>query len=285
MSEQSQTQRIALVTGAGGRGGIGRAIAHELARRGIHLALTDVERTSDTLPPDEIESNWRGIQSVAEEVREYGVEAATFICDLTKAAEIQTTVTAAMGWKGQIDVLVNNARALMGRDAVPVTALELDVWQHFLAINTTAPFLMIREVARHMQARGQGGRIVTIGSDMSKRALRNTAAYAASKFGVLGLTQAAAMDLADDGITVNAVCPGPVRTNRFNYAERDKAIASGDSLESVREKGWDHKGAEIPLGRPASVEEIARMVGFLTSEDAGYITGQGYNVNGGMFFH
>ena len=105
-----------------------------------------------------------------------------FIVTLTKPAEIQTTVTAAVGWKGQIDVLVNNARALMGRDAVPVTALELDVWQNFLAINTTAPFLMIREVARHMQARGQGGRIVTIGSDMSKRALRNTAAYAASKF-------------------------------------------------------------------------------------------------------
>ena len=93
------------------------------------------------------------------------------------------------------------------------------------------------------------------------------------------------MDLADDGITVNAVCPGPVRTNRFNYAERDKALASGDALEFVREKGWDDKGAAIPLGRPASVEDVAKMVGFLTSEDADYITGQGYNVNGGMFFH
>ena len=276
---------VALVSGAGGRGGIGRAIALVLARRGVHVALTDVERDPATLPPDERQADWQGIESVAAEVRACGVEAFTRHCDLRDPQQIEDLVAAVVGWHGQLDILVNNARALMGKDAVPVTQLSLDVWEQFFAINTTAPFLMIKAAASHMMQRGRGGRIVSIGSDMSKRALPNTAAYAASKFGVIGLTQAAAMDLAVHGITVNAVCPGPVRTNRFNYAEQDKAQSTGQPLDTVRESGWDAKGAAIPLGRAASVEDVAHLVGFLTSEEGGYITGQGYNVNGGMFFH
>lgn len=276
---------VALVTGAGGRGGIGRAIALVLARNGIHVALTDVERDASTLPPDEIQANWQGIESVAAEVRACGVEAFTQHCDLRDPQQIDALIAAVTGWQGHLDVLVNNARALMGKDVVPVTELSLDVWAQFLAINTTAPFLMIKAAAAHMVERDQGGRIVTIGSDMSKRALPNTAAYATSKFGVIGLTQAAAMDLAKHGITVNAVCPGPVRTNRFNYAEQDKARNLGQPLDAVRESGWDTKGAAIPLGRAPSVDDVAHLVGFLTSEEGGYITGQSYNVNGGMFFH
>ena len=81
------------------------------------------------------------------------------------------------------------------------------------------------------------------------------------------------------------MCPGPVRTNRFNYAEKARADAAGVALDVVREQGWDAKGATIPMGRAAKPEEIADLVAFLASERAGYITGQAYNVNGGMFFH
>ena len=285
MTDSSQSARVALVTGAGGRGGIGRAIALKLAARGVDVALTDVKRDPATLPPDEVGSDWHGIESVASEVRALGAKAFTQYCDLGNAAEIGTLVDAVVGWQGQLDILVNNARALMGKEAVPVTELSLDVWEHFLAINTTAPFLMIKASGRHMVARGAGGRIVTIGSDMSKRALPNTAAYAASKFGVVGLTQAAAMDLAPHGITVNAVCPGPVRTNRFNYAEQARADDLGQPLDVVREAGWDTKASAIPLGRAASVDDVAHLVSFLTSDEGSYITGQAYNVNGGMFFH
>lgn len=285
MSQEQAKPRVALITGAGGRGGIGRAIALKLAASGIHVALTDIKRDASTLPPDELESGWQGIDSVAEEVRALGVEAFTRHCDLRAPDEIEALVAAVVGWHGHLDILVNNARALMGKDAVPVTDLALDVWEHFLAINTTAPFLMMKFAAQHMVERAAGGRIVTIGSDMSKRALANTAAYAASKFGVVGLTQAAAMDLAPHDITVNAVCPGPVRTNRFNYAEADKAQDLGQPLDVVRESGWDAKAQSIPLGRAASVDDVAHLVGFLTSAEGGYITGQAYNVNGGMFFH
>jgi len=169
---------------------------------------------------------------VAAEVRAFGIEAFTQHCDLHDPQQIDALIAAVTGWQGHLDVLVNNAHALMGKDAVPVTELSLYVWAQFLAINTTAPFLLIKAAAAHMV---EGGRIVTIGSDMSKRALPNTAAYTTSKFGVIGLTQAAAMDLAKHGITVNAVCRGPVRTNRFNYAEQDKARNLGQPLDAVGE--------------------------------------------------
>ncbi len=277
--------RVALITGAGGRGGIGRAIARALAADGIALALTDIRRDPDTLPPDEVACGWRGVDSVAEEARSLGVDARPFHCDLRDPDAIETLVASVVDAFGHVDVLVNNARALMGRDSRPVTDLSLEVWEGFLAINATAPFLLMRAVARRMVARGRGGRIVSIGSDMSKRALAKTAAYAASKFALIGLTQAAAMDLAPHGITVNAVCPGPVRTNRFNFAEKERADAEGVSLDVVREQGWDDKARAIPLGRPAAPEEVAALVAFLVSDRAGYVTGQAYNINGGMFFH
>ncbi len=284
-TDRSSARKVALITGAGGRGGIGRAIARALARDGVSLALTDVQRDPTTLPPDELATGWRGIHSVVEEVRELGVDAHALHCDLTDTAAIDALVDEAVATLGSVDILVNNARALMGRDAKPVTELPLGVWEQFLAVNATAPFLLIGAAGRQMIAQGRGGRIVSIGSDMSKRAMVNTAAYAASKFALVGLSQAAALDLAPHGVTVNVVCPGPVRTNRFNFAERARAEAAGLPLEVVREQGWDEKGAAIPMQRAAEPEEVAEMVAFLASDRAGYITGQAYNVNGGMLFH
>ncbi len=285
MTAGASRGRVALITGAGGRGGIGRAIARALARDGVSLALTDLRRDPATLPPDEVASDWRGIDSVAEEARESGVEAGAFYCDLRDADAIEALVAAVASRFGSVDVLVNNARALMGQDALPVTELPLAVWEGFLAINATAPFLLMQAVGRRMINQGTGGRIVSIGSDMSKRALPSTAAYAASKFALIGLTQACALDLAAHGVTVNAVCPGPVRTNRFNYAEQARADAQGVPLEQVREQGWDDKAQMIPMGRPAKPEEVAELVAFLASDRAAHITGQAYNINGGMFFH
>ena len=118
---------------------------------------------------------------------------------------------------GHIDILVNNARAIIGRDEFPITELREDVWQHFLAINTTAVFLCTKFVGQEMLRQGRGGRIINIASNAAKQASATGAASSASKFAVLGLTQAAALDLAPYGITVNAVCPGPVNTDRLSY--------------------------------------------------------------------
>jgi 3-oxoacyl-[acyl-carrier protein] reductase/meso-butanediol dehydrogenase/(S,S)-butanediol dehydrogenase/diacetyl reductase len=264
--------------------GIGRATALKLASQGADLVLSDVKRAPEHLPPQEVSAAWRSIDSVAEEVEALGRRCHRIWCDLTVSAQIQAMAAEAAERFGHIDILVNNARAIIGRDRVPVTELAEDVWQQFLAINTTAVFLVTKFVAPYMIER-RAGRIINIASDASKRARANMAAYSTSKFAVLGLTQASAMDLAPYGITVNAVCPGTVNTDRLNYWEQAQARAQGMEPEEFRKQIVANAAKATPLGRVAESEDVANLVAFLASDDASFITGQAYNVNGGTLFH
>jgi len=115
--------------------------------------------------------------------------------------------------------------------------------------------------------------------------MRNTAAYSASKFAVIGMTQAAALDLAPHGITVNAVCPGMLDTDRMNYREKDLARAAGVSLQEFRAEVVRNAAEAIPIGRIGQSEDVANMVAFLAGREASFITGQAFNVNGGTLFH
>src|ERR671922_2359896 len=277
--------KVALITGAGGMKGIGRATALKLAAQGADIAVTDVHRPPEDLPPGEVRKQWRGIESVAEEVEALGRRCLRLWCDLSDSEQIQAMVRQVAEHFGHIDILVNNARAIIGRDKVPITELREDVWQHFLAINTTAVFLCTKFVGQVMIRQGQGGRIINIASDAAKRASAMGAAYSASKFAVLGLTQASALDLAPYGITVNAVCPGPINTDRLSYWERAKAEEEGIPLEELRARIVKEAGQAAPLGRIAEAEDVAHLVSFLASEEAAFITGQAYNVNGGILFH
>lgn len=277
--------KVALITGAGGMKGIGRATALKLAAQGADIALTDLQRPPEALPPGEIRQQWRGIASVAEEVEALGRRCLQVWCDLSDSAQIQAMVQQVATHFGRLDILVNNARAIIGRDKVPVTELREDVWHHFLAINTTAVFLCTKFVGQVLVQQGQGGRIVNIASDAAKRGSAMGAAYSASKFAVLGLTQASALDLAPHRITVNAVCPGPVNTDRLSYWEQAQAEAKGLSLEAFRAQIVAEAGQRTPLGRIAESEDVAAVVAFLISEEAGFVTGQAYNVNGGALFH
>ncbi len=277
--------KVALITGAGGMRGVGRATALKLARQGVDLALTDVQRETPDLPPGEVRTGWRGLDSVAEEVGELGSRCFTVFCDLGNGDQLEEMVDQVVAHYGHIDVLVNNARAIIGRDRVPVTDLDKEVWDHFLAINTTAVFLATKLVGQQMVKQGTGGRIINIASNAGKQASAMGAAYSASKFAVLGLTQASALDLAQYGITVNAVCPGPINTDRMSYWERDQASEQGMSQEEFRRQIVDSSAQRSPLGRIAEAEDIANMVAFLASDDASFVTGQAYNVNGGILFH
>jgi NAD(P)-dependent dehydrogenase (short-subunit alcohol dehydrogenase family) len=277
--------KVALITGAGGMRGVGRATALKLAQQGADLALTDVRRQAEDLPPGEVRVGWRGLDSVAEEVQALGGRCLTSPCDLGDPAQIRELVQQVLKQLGRIDILVNNARAIIGKDKVPITELAEEVWQHFMAINTTAVFLLTKLVGREMVRQNQGGRIINIASNAAKQASAMGAAYSASKFAVLGLTQASALDLASSGITVNAVCPGPVNTDRLSYWERAQAEEQGLSLEELRARIVKATGRATPLGRIAEPEDVANMVAFLASEEACFITGQAYNVNGGLLFH
>ncbi len=277
--------KVALITGAGGMRGVGRATALKLAGLGADVALTDVQRETEDLPPAEVRLGWRSIDSVGEEVAALGRRSLQVYCDLSREEQIEAMVEQVVDHFGHIDILVNNARAIIGRDKVPVTELAKEVWDHFLTINTTAVFLCTQMVGREMIRVGNGGRIVNIASNASKQASATGAAYSASKFAVLGLTQASALDLAPYHITVNAVCPGPINTDRMSYWERDRAEELGISHEEFRGRIVEGAGRSSPLGRIAEAEDIANMVAFLASDDANFITGQAYNVNGGVLFH
>lgn len=277
--------KVALVTGAGGMRGVGRATALKLAALGADLALSDVQRAAEDRPPAEVRQEWGGIDAVAEEVQTAGRRAFPVYCDLGDAAQIGLLVEQVMAHYGRIDILVNNARAIIGRDKLPVTELEREVWQHFLDINTTAPFLLTKEVGRRMIDAGQGGRIINIASNASKQASAMGAAYSASKFALLGLTQASALDLAPYGVTVNAVCPGPINTDRMSYWERDQAARRGVTQEEFRAEIVQSSAQSTPLGRIAEAQDVANVVAFLAGDEASFITGQAYNVNGGLLFH
>ena len=277
--------KVALVTGAGGMRGVGRATVMKLAGLGADIALTDVHRETEDLPPAEVRNSWRGIDAVSEEVQAAGQQAFPAYCDLGDSGQIERMVEQVMDHYGRIDILVNNARAIIGRDKVSVTELEQEVWEHFLRINTTAPYLLTKEVGRRMIEVGNGGRIINIASNASKQASATGAAYSASKFAVLGLTQASALDLAPYGITVNAVCPGPINTDRMSYWERDQAAERGITQEEFRSQIVQAGAQSSPLGRIAEPQDVANVVAFLASDEASFVTGQAYNVNGGLLFH
>ncbi|MDH3704070.1 MAG: SDR family oxidoreductase [Alphaproteobacteria bacterium] len=276
--------KIALVTGAGGRKGVGRATALKLASLGADVAITDIHRPDDDLPPQERGDQWNGLESVAAEVRALGRECLTVQCDLSVSAEIRDLIDQVIARYGRIDILVNNARAIIGRDRVPVWELDEDVWHHFLDINLTAVFLGTKFTAPHMIEQG-GGRIINIASNASKRGSATGSAYSSSKFAVLGLTQCAALDLAPHKVTVNSVCPGGINTDRMNYAEQAAAEARGIPLEAHRAQVVERMNQATPLGRVAEAEDVAHLVAFLASDEAELITGQAYNINGGTIFH
>ena len=277
--------KVALITGAGGMRGVGRATALKLASQGAQVAITDIRRPVDDLPPGEVRAEWQSIDSVADEIRAQGGQALPVYADLSNSNDIEGLVAETVNHYGRLDILVNNARAIIGRDKVPVTELEEDVWQHFLAINTTAVFLCTKYAGREMVRLGNGGRVVNIASNAGKQASADGAAYSASKFAVIGLTQASAMDLAPHGITVNAVCPGPINTDRMSYWERDQAAQRGQTLEEFRAQVVAASADRTPLGRIAEPEDVANLVAFLAGPDSSLITGQSYNVNGGILFH
>ncbi|MDR3475089.1 MAG: SDR family NAD(P)-dependent oxidoreductase [Devosia sp.] len=277
--------KVALITGAGGMKGVGRAIAVKFAKLGVDLALSDVKLKAEDLHPNQVRTGWRGLESVAEEVRALGVRCLPLHCDLGDSEQARSLVAQTVAHFGHIDILVNNARAIMGEDKVPITELSESVWQHFLTINLTAPMILTQAAAREMIRQGKGGRIINIGSDTSKRATAMGAAYGATKQGLVALTQAAAQDLARYGITVNCPCPGGINTDRLSYWERAQAEARGMSYEDFRATIVKEGADATPLGRIAEPEDVANLVAFLASDEAGFITGQAYNVNGGLLFN
>lgn len=270
--------KVALVTGAGGEKGLGREIALRLAREGVHLAITDV---SSPLISSSMAGGWRGLESVCDEIQAIGSQSLALACDIGQSSEVDQMVAAVIARFGKIDILVNNAGMYRYMDLVDMSD---EVWASHLLVNLTGAFYCLRSVARQMMKRNEGGRIINISSLNGKTPTGTSqAAYCTSKFGLIGLTQSAAMELARHNILINALCPGLIETDLHCEDFKIHAGQKNMSCAEVSRLKHDTVKAKIPLGRLGTAEDIAKMVAFLCSDEADFITGQAINVNGGIF--
>ena len=239
--------QVALVTG-GGRG-IGRATALRLAREGAGIAIIDVDGET--------------AEATSREINALGRRAAFRIADVSDHASIGATVQELVQELGRLDVLVNNAGVETRSPFLEITPAE---WERQIAVNLTGTFNCSQAAAREMATR-EYGRIVNITSVAGLIGPIDLAAYGAAKAGIVGLTRAAALDLADLGITVNAIAPGPIET---------ELMLGAWSAEALRER--PQHGA---IARFGTVEEVAHTALFLASPDSGFITGVTISVDGG----
>jgi meso-butanediol dehydrogenase / (S,S)-butanediol dehydrogenase / diacetyl reductase len=244
----------------GGATGIGRAIALRLAEEGCDLGIVDI--------------NLSEAERTARMVERAGRRAVTIAADVGDFDQASAAVAAFLQVFGKIDVLANNAGIItVGR----VEDTPVEQWRRVFRVNVDGVFNFCKAVVPHMRER-QSGRIVNTASWFGKIGKPYYAAYCASKFAIVGLTQSLAMELAAERINVNAVCPGTiVETPLREVADRqskEQGIATSKERES-----------QIPIGRLGLPADVARAVAFLISEEAAYMTGQSINITGGLWMH
>jgi 3-oxoacyl-[acyl-carrier protein] reductase len=241
--------KVALITGSAR--GIGKAIALELANHGAKIVINDI------LPKDEIDKT-------LEEIRKSGDQTIGIRADITIFKEVESMVKEIINKFGKIDILVNNAGII--RDSLLIRMKEED-WDAVININLKGTFNCSKTVAKYMMRQKSGGKIVNISSVIGLVGNIGQANYAASKAGIIGLTKSIAKELALRNINVNAIAPGFIET---------------DMTKRLSEKVRKDLQQQIPLKRLGTVKDIAKVVYFLVSDNANYITGQVINVDGGM---
>jgi sorbitol-6-phosphate 2-dehydrogenase len=259
--DKTLQDRIALVTG--GAQGLGEAICHRLACEGAHIVVADL--------------NLAGAEAAAAEVREQtGRRAIAVRADVTDEAQVEAMIQRAVEEFGRLDILVSNAGVLI---AEAVDEFPADEWRLVMEVNLFGYFLVAKHAARVMK-RQHRGVIIQINSKSGKKGSYKNSAYAASKFGGIGLTQSIALELAEYGVRVHAVCLGnlldsPLWVDSL-YAQYAKRW--GITEAEVRQKYVD----QVPMKRGCTYDDVTNAIVFLASDQASYMTGQAINVTGGQ---
>jgi len=271
------TGKVALVTGAARRRGIGRATAMRLAREGADVACLDIARRYEDFPAHDLASADE-LDEVVAEIESLGRRAVAVRADVSSWDEVHVAVGEAVDKLGRVDLVANVAGgASLGMGAGPLMMIGEGEWDRVLDVNLKGTWIVSRAAAQHMIAAGSGGRIVNVSSQAGKRGFPMLGAYCAAKAGVILLTQVMATELGPNGITVNAVCPGTVDTDLVN---KDRQF---EQLMESMPGGLDAWIArEIPLGRLQTANDVAATIAFLMSDDGAYITGEAVNVSGGQ---
>lgn len=250
--------RTALVTGASK--GIGRAIALAMAKEGATVVATG-RATGD-------------LESLKEEINSLEGRASLIVADLLQRDEVDKVWSHCEENFNGIDILVNNAGIGSSANPKPAVDLEEEFWERMHFLNLTVPFLLSQCALPKMIER-KFGRIINIASIASKLPSLHGVSYASSKAGLLGLTRTLAIETIRDGVTVNAICPGPVNTQTHDKRMAYDSKRLGITVDEI-------EGASTPMGRRLEPNEISPLAVFLASEDAIAITGQAYNVDGGI---
>ena len=266
--------KVALITGAGGERGIGRAIAMRLAKEGADVAVNDI-----TANPKK-SATWDGLHSLVQDIRGLGRNAKAFEADISNSHQVDQLIKDTIQEFGHIDILVNNAGSAAGPDRVPIIELDEETWDKVQSINIKGTFLCCRAVAKELVKQGNGGKIINMSSTQGLKGLARFGAYSASKFAVRGLTQVLANELGEYGIQVNAICPGMVITERYyDIAEAfaPEGVKTEEHLDEIECKNI----SETPLGRVATTDDVAKIAAFLASSESDFHTGMSIMVDGG----
>lgn len=268
MADCELSGKVAIVTGATRKRGLGRAIALCLARAGADVVVTGSGlKAAADLPQDERASAWKGAEDIAAEVEALGVRALALTVDVTSSSAVQRMVTETVAAFGRIDILVNNATFARGDDRVPLQELDDDVWRRIVDVNLNGTMLCSKYVSRRMIAQGEGGSIVSISSGAALKAQASFSAYTASKAAIHALNGVLAAELGPHGITANVIVPGILDTAR---------------VDMLREGGrWEKRLASVPLGRAGTVGEVAELVRYLCGPHARWISGDVLLMTGG----
>ena len=247
--------KTALITGAAR--GIGAAFAQAYVNEGARVAIGDIDTARATQTASEI-----------------GAEAVTM--DVSDQRSIEAGVAEAIGKLGHIDILINNAAIFTAAPIVEITRADYD---RVFAINVAGTLFTLQAVAKHMIARGKGGRIINMASQAGRRGESLVATYCASKAAVISLTQSAGLNLIAHGINVNAIAPGVVDGEHWDGVDAFFAKYEGKAPGQKKAE----VGAGVPYGRMGTAEDLTGMAVFLASDDAEYIVAQTYNVDGGQW--
>jgi sorbitol-6-phosphate 2-dehydrogenase len=257
--------RIAIVTG--GAQGLGQAICLRLAKEGCSLVVADINLDKAQETASLIETTVDNAKAIAVKV------------DVTDEAQVEAMVNKAVETYGRVDILIANAGILLSDD---ITDFAAEKWRAVIMVNLFGYFLCAKHVARVMKQQ-HSGVIIEINSKSGKKGSYKNSAYAASKFGGIGFTQSIALDLAEYGIRVNAICPGnlldsPLWNDGPNSLFKQYARKWEISEEEVRKKYVD----QVPMKRGCSYDDVCNTVVFMASDQSSYMTGQGINVTGGQ---